>query len=109
MKHVPTNLSNLKTKVDKVDVDKLVPVSVDLSNLSYVVKNDVVKKAVYNAKIKNIEGKIPDVANLATNAFLNARINEVKGEIPSITNLTTNASLNATKMSLKLKYLILLT
>ena len=67
LKNVPTNLSNLKSKVDKLDVDKLVPVPVDLSKLSDVVKNDVVKKDVYNAKIKNIEDKIPDITNLATN------------------------------------------
>ena len=95
MKNGPTNLSNLKSKVDKLDVDKLVPVPVDLSKLSDVVKNDVVKKDVYNAKIKNIEDKIPDITNLATNASLNAKINEVKGEMPSTTNLATNSSLNA--------------
>ena len=41
------NLANLKTKVDKLDTDKLVPVPVDLSRLSDVVKNDVVKKTLY--------------------------------------------------------------
>ena len=56
--NIPTNSSNLKSKVNKLDVDKLVPVAVDLSKLSGVVKNDVVKKDVYNAKIKNIEVKI---------------------------------------------------
>ena len=94
MKNVPTNLSNLKSKVDKLDVDKSVPIPVDLSKLSNVVKNDVVKKNVYNAKIKNIEDEIPDISNLAINASLNAKINEIKGEIPSITNLAANASLN---------------
>ena len=39
-----TNLANLKTEVDKLDIDKLVPIPVDLSKLSDVVKNDVVKK-----------------------------------------------------------------
>ena len=43
-----TNLANLKTKVDKFDIDKLAPISTDLSNLSNVVKNDVVKKTVYD-------------------------------------------------------------
>ena len=43
-----TNLSNLKTEVNKLDIDKLVPVFIDLSKLSNVVKNDVVKKAAYN-------------------------------------------------------------
>ena len=39
-----SNLASLKTEVYKLDIDKLVPVPVDLSNLSNVVKNDVVKK-----------------------------------------------------------------
>ena len=92
-----TNLANLKSDVDKLDIDKLknlliyaiwkvekldldklVPVPVDLSKLSDVVKNDVVKKDVYNAKIKNIEDKIPDITNLATNTTLNAKTNVVK-------------------------------
>ena len=38
------NLSKLKCKVDKLDADKLVPAPVNLSKLSNVVKNDVVKK-----------------------------------------------------------------
>ena len=39
-----TNVANLKTEVDKLDIDKLAPVPVDLSKLSDVVKNDVVQK-----------------------------------------------------------------
>ena len=85
LKNVPTNLGNMKSKVDKLDVDKLVPVPVDLSKLS----------DVYNAKIKNIEDKIPDITNLATSTTLNAKINEVKKEIPSIANLTTTTALTA--------------
>ena len=42
---------------------------------------------MYNAKIKDIEDKIPGITNLATNTALNAKINEVKNGIPSITNL----------------------
>ena len=87
LKNIPSGLSNLKSKVDKLDVEKLVPVPVDLSKLSDVVKIDVVKKDVYNAKIKNIADKIPDITNLATKTTLNAKINDVKGEVPNITNL----------------------
>ena len=36
---MPSNLNNLKSKVDKPDVDKLVPVPVDLSKLSDVVSS----------------------------------------------------------------------
>ena len=105
LKNVPTNLKNLKSKVDKLDVDLLVPVPVDLSKPSDVVKNDAVKKDVYNAKIKNIEGKIPDITNLATKTTLNAKINEVKREILSITNLATTAAVNAKINGIKGKIL----
>ena len=53
-----TNLASLKTEVDEQDVDKLVSVPVDLSKLSDAVKNDVVKKAVYDklvAKVNSID------------------------------------------------------
>ena len=57
---------------------KLVPVPVNLSKLSVVVKIYFVKKDVYNYKIKNIEDKIPDITNLATETTLNAKINVLK-------------------------------
>ena len=82
MKNVPTNLINVKSKVDKLDVDKLLTVPVDLSKLSYVIKNDVVKKDVYNAKIKNIEDKIPDITNVSTKTTLNC----FENKIPSVSN-----------------------
>ena len=47
-----TNLTSLKIEVDKLDVDELAPVSVDLSELSDVVKNDVYDKLA--AKVNNI-------------------------------------------------------
>ena len=52
-----TNLASLKTEVHKLDIHKLVPVSVDLRKLSDVVKNDVVKKTEYDelaAKVNDI-------------------------------------------------------
>ena len=85
----------MKSEVDKLDIDKLVPVPVDLSKLSDVVINYVVKRDVCNAKIKNIEDKIPDINNLATDVSLNAEINEVKSEMPNITNLATTTALTA--------------
>ena len=42
------NLATLKTEVDKLDIDKLVPISTDLSKLSNAVKNDAVEKDVYD-------------------------------------------------------------
>ena len=96
LKNVPTNSSNLKSKVDKLDVDKLVPVPVDLSELSDAVKTYVIKKDMDNAKIKNVEDKIPDITNVSTNTTLNAKINEVKKEISSIAKLATTKNKNKT-------------
>ena len=45
----------MKSKLDKLDFGKLVPVPADLSKLSDLVKIYVVKKDVYDGKIKNIE------------------------------------------------------
>ena len=92
VKNVIRNLINLKSKLDKLDVVKVVHFVVDLSKPSDVVKNDVVKKDVYNDKIKNIEDKIPGITNLATNTTLKAKINENKKEIINITNLATTAT-----------------
>ena len=70
-----------------MNVDKIVPVPVDLIKLSDAVKNGAVKNDIYNVKIRNIEDKIPDITNLSTNTSLSTEINEVKKEVPSITNL----------------------
>ena len=54
LKDVPINLRNLKSILDKLDLFKLVPVPVDLSKLSDVVKNDVVKKTECNELVKKV-------------------------------------------------------
>ena len=51
-----TNLAALKTEIDKIDADKLKTTPIDLDRLSNLVKNDVVKKTDYNAKVTSIEG-----------------------------------------------------
>ena len=58
-------------------------------------KNYVLKKDICNAKIKDIEDKIPDITNLVTNASFNAKKYEVKNEAPSVTNLATNTAFTA--------------
>ena len=63
-----TNLANLKTEVDKLDIDKLVPVPTDLSKLSNIVKNDVVKKDV-NGKLVTKVNAIP-LNNVDTSRFV---------------------------------------
>ena len=56
-----TNLAALKTEGNKIDVDKLKTVPVDLAKLSNVVNNDVVKKTDYNTKVTSIENQIAGV------------------------------------------------
>ena len=80
-----SNLASLKTEVDKLDIDKLVPVSVDLSKLSDVVKNDVVKKDVYDklvTKVNNI-----DTSDFVLKTNYNTKITELKNKILNTSGL----------------------
>ena len=103
MKNLPTNLNSLESKAVKLNVDKLESVPVDLSKLSDVVTNNVVKKDVYNVKIKNIEDKVPDITNLATKTTLNPNLCGEQGVILpvspfwfSLNNLETVKAVNMT-------------
>ena len=107
-----TNLATLKTEVDKLNIDNLVPVPVDLSKLSDVVKNDVVKKTLYDklvVKANNmdtsgfmlktkydtdkweLENKIP--SDLVKKADYNSNITEIENKIPDVINLATKTAL----------------
>ena len=109
-----TKLANLKTKADKLDIVKLVPVPVDLSKLSNVVKNEVVKKTVHDklvAKVNNIdtigfvlktkydadktdlEKKIPDTTKLVKKSNYNAKISDLENKISSISGSVTTSTL----------------
>ena len=68
------DLKSLKSKVDQLNFDKLVPVPVDLSKLSDVLKNDIANKNVFYSKIKNIEDKIGNITNLDINTSLYSKI-----------------------------------
>ena len=113
-----TNLASQKTEVDKLDIDKLVPIPVDLSKLSDVVKNNAVKKTVYNklvAKVDNIatiefvlktkyntdktelENKIPDTSGLLKKTNYNTKITELGNKLTDISNLATKTALTAIK------------
>ena len=90
-----TNLAALKTEVDKIDVNKLKTVPDDLTKLSNVVKNEVVKKTdfsgdsyvtrtkfstdtnVLDDKIDKIDKKIPDVSNLATKSSVTILVRDL--------------------------------
>ena len=109
-----TNLANLKTEFDKLDIDKLAPVPIDLSKLSDVVKNDVVKKDVYDklvTEVNNIDtsgfvlktrydtdkselgNKIPDTSGLVKKTDYDTKITEIEDEIPDVSNLVTKTAL----------------
>ena len=109
-----TNLANLKIEVDKLDIDKLATVPVDLSKLSNVVKNDVVKKTVYdklvakvynidasdfvlktnfNTKFTGLENKIPNTSDLVKKTDCNSKIIEIEYKIPDIRGLATKIAL----------------
>ena len=108
-----TNIANLKTEVDKLDINKLVPVPTDLSKLSNV-KNDVVKKAVYDKLVPKVdaigtsdfvlktkydtdkselENKIPDTSNLVKKTDYNTKITDIEGKTPETSNLATKTAL----------------
>ena len=115
-----TSLDNLKTEVDKLDIDKLAPVPGDLSKLGNVVNNEVVKKTDYNklvtkvhnidtsglvkktdynTKICKIEGKNPDTSNLATKTASNT----VENKIPDVSNLVKKTDYNTKITDIKNK------
>ena len=94
------------------------PVPVDLSKLSDVVKKDVVKKKVYNkfvTKVDNIdtngfvlktkydtdkselENEIPDTSGLFKKTDYNTKITEIEGKISDISNLATKTALTSVK------------
>ena len=110
-----TNLADLKTEVDKLDIDNLVPASTDLSKLYNVVKKDVVKKNVYDkfvSKVNSVdtsgfvlktkydtdkselENKIADASGLVKKTYYNTKTNETEGKIPNVNNLVTKTTLN---------------
>ena len=114
-----TNLAALKTEVDKIDIDKLKTAPTDLAKLSNVVKNDVVKKTDYNAKVTSIEGQIAgitkntrdnladirklkavDTSNFVTRTKFSADTNALDDKIDGVDKKTPDLSGLATKTSL---------
>ena len=87
-----TDLANLKTEVDKLDIDKLVPVPADLSKLIDVVKNDVVKKTVYDklvAKVNNI-----DTSDFVLKTKYNTDKTKLENKIPNVTDFVKKNKTN---------------
>ena len=87
-----TNLANLKTEVDKIDIAKLTPVPDDLAKLSNVVKNDVVKKTEYNilvTKVGNLDttGFVLKTTYDTDKSDLEKKISDAEKKIPNSSNL----------------------
>ena len=84
-------LANQKTEVDKLYIDKLAPVPVDLSKLSDVVENDAVKKNVYNklaAKVNNI-----DTSALVLKTEYQTDKTELENKIPDVNDFVKKETL----------------
>ena len=103
-----TNLSALKTEVDKIDTDKLKTVPNDLAKLSNVIKSDVVKKTDYNALKSKVDGI--DVSKYVGRTKYETggkaiydKIDMVEKKIPVLTDFVTNARFNHEKNLLATK------
>ena len=114
-----TNLAALKSEVDKTNTDKLKIVPTDLSKLSNVVKNDVVKKTDYNTKVTSIENQIAgaakntvdnladitklkavDTSNFVLKTKLTADVNTIDNKIDGVEKKPPDVNGLATKSSL---------
>ena len=86
-----TNLANLKTEVDKLDIDILAPVPVDLIILSDVVKTDVIKKTTYDELV----AKVDDIntSDFVLKTTYKTDKTELEKEIPNVTDCVKKAKL----------------
>ena len=82
--HVDTSNCALKTntEVDKLDIDKLVPIPNDLSKLSNVVKNEVVKETEYDKLVNNI-----DISDFVLKTKYSTDKTELENKIPDTSDL----------------------
>ena len=87
-----TNLANLKTEVDKLHIDKLVPIPNDLSKLSNVVKTNVVKKVDYTKLITKVNNIDTSDFMLKTKYFTDKL--ELENKIPNINGLVKKIDCN---------------
>ena len=77
LKNVPSGSSSLKSKVDKLDIGKLETTPVNFSKLSNVIKNDVAKKTEYNELVK----KVNNISTTVKKADCNTKIGEIEKKI----------------------------
>ena len=87
-----SNLASSKTEVDKLDINKLTSVPIDLAKLSNVVKNGVVKKTEYDKLVNKINGIdnrnfVPRTKYEKDGSDFEEKINKVEKKIPDVSNL----------------------
>ena len=99
LKNVQSGLDSLKIKVDKLVVDKLVSVPTDLTKLSDVVKDEVVQKDVCDKLIKKIN--VNDTSKLVKKTDYDAKIRDIEGKIPSVSNVATTDVVTVPKKDTK--------
>ena len=87
-----TNLATLKTEVDKLDIDKLVPVLTDLSKLNNVVKSDVAQNTVYDKLVTKIDNI--DSHNFVLKTKYDADKWELENKIPDTCGLVKKTDCN---------------
>ena len=76
------NFKSVVNKVDKLDVNKLKPVPLDLKNVSGAVEKEVVKKDVYDKLVKKVNAiQTTDTNNLVTKADYDTKIAEIEKKI----------------------------
>ena len=78
-------MDNLKSEVDRLDVDKLKPIPTDLSKWSDAVKNDVVKKTDYNKLVTKVDNI--DTSGLVKKTDYNTKVSEIEDIIPDTSGL----------------------
>ena len=116
---IKTNLVRLKTECDKLDIEKLAPVPVDLSKLAgkvnkidtsvfvlktkYQTDKTELERKIYDitdfvkeTKLTELENKIHDVSSLATKTALTA----VENKIPGVSSLVKKTKLLGLKKDL---------
>ena len=76
------DLASFKSRVDKLDIGKLETTSIDLSGLSDVVKNEVVKKTVFDELVKKVNAtQTTDSSNLVKKADYDTKLAETQKKI----------------------------
>ena len=90
---VPSGLNNLKSKVDELDIDEFKNIQTDLSKLSNVIKNEVVKKTEYDELVR--KNNAIDTSKLVNKSDYNAKVRDIENKIPNNINLATNAAFPA--------------